>query len=355
MDQRKLSKFQISIHESIVHAMKKIDDNASGIVFVVDDEEKLVGSVTDGDIRRWLIKTGNLNCDITQAMNCNTITIFQNEIDKASKILINKKIRAIPVLSLDKKILDIVLIDDEFVQKDKITHNALVDVDVVIMAGGQGTRLYPYTKILPKPLIPVGDVPIMERIIESFKEFGVHNYYVSVNYHKAMIKSYFSEIDTDYTLNYIEEDKPLGTAGSLKLLGDAVKKPMIVTNCDILLRADYEDIYKYHIKSQNVLTIVSSMKNITVPYGVIHSSVDGKIDSLEEKPQLSYFINTGVYILNPEALDMIPDNTFLHMPELADLLMQAGKRVGMYPISEDSFLDMGEFSEMSRMENHLKQ
>ena len=354
MEQIKVKDFIICASESVVYAMKKIDDNASGIVFVVDDEDKLIGSATDGDIRRWLIKTGNLDSEISQVMNCNTITIFENEIDKASEIIKIKKIRAIPVLTLDRKVKDVVLLDDSYIEKEKNVLNVLPDVDVVIMAGGQGTRLYPYTKILPKPLIPVGDVPIIERIIESFKKFGIRNFYVSVNYHKAMIKSYFSEIEKDYTLNYIEENMPLGTAGSLKLLGNVVNKPVFVTNCDILLLADYEDIYKYHINSQNALTIVSSMKNITVPYGVIHSSEDGKIDLLEEKPQLSYFINTGVYILNPEYIDMIPDNTFFHMPDLAALLIQAGKRVGMYPISEDSFLDMGELSEMRRMENHLK-
>ena len=129
--------------------------------------------------------------------------------------------------------------------------------------------------------------------------------------------------------------------------------PFIVTNCDILIHADYGDIYQYHKESGNELTIVSALKNITVPYGVIHSSQNGLVDSMEEKPKLSYFVNTGMYILNPELINMIPSNTFFHMTDLADLLLKENRKVGMYPISEDSFLDMGEFEEMHRMEEKL--
>ena len=227
------------------------------------------------------------------------------------------------------------------------------EVPVVVMAGGKGTRLYPYTKILPKPLIPIGDIPIMERIIDKFVEYGVADFYATVNYKKSMIKSYFADLAKEYSIQYVEEDKPLGTAGSLRLIDTEFECPIIVTNCDILIHADYADIYKYHKESGNAITIVSALKNIVVPYGVIHSKENGTVISMEEKPKLSYFVNTGMYVLNPDLLQKIPEDTFFHMTDLTDLLIQEGKQVGMYPISEDSFLDMGEFEEMRRMEKKL--
>ena len=168
-----------------------------------------------------------------------------------------------------------------------------------------------------------------------------------------MIKSYFSESAADYQLNYVEEDKPLGTAGSLRLMEETPKGPFIVTNCDILIHADYADIYRHHIETGNELTIVTALKNIVVPYGVIHSSGNGRINSMEEKPKLSYFVNTGMYILNGSLIQEIPEGAFFHMTDLADKLLQEGRSVGMYPISEESFLDMGEFEEMRRMEEKL--
>ena len=193
----------------------------------------------------------------------------------------------------------------------------------------------------------------MERIIKKFCEFGTQKFYATVNYRKNMIRSYFSEQSGEYELQYVEEDKPLGTAGSLQLITDSFEKPFIVTNCDILIHADYEDIYRYHKKSGNELTIVTALKNIVVPYGVIHSSGNGIVESMEEKPKLSYFVNTGMYILNPELKNEIPEDTFYHMTDLTDKLLAEHRRVGMYPISEDSFLDMGEFEEMRRMEEKL--
>ena len=193
----------------------------------------------------------------------------------------------------------------------------------------------------------------MERIIDRFCDYGAENFYATVNYRKNMIRSYFADNVAEYRINYVEEDKPLGTAGSLSLIEDEFDKPFIVTNCDILIHADYADIYRYHRESGNELTIVSALKNIVVPYGVIHSSENGAIQSMEEKPKLSYFVNTGMYILNPNLLKDIPKDTFFHMTHLADHLMKAGRKVGMYPVSEDSFLDMGELEEMRRMEAKL--
>lgn len=352
MKTEQLIPFLIFPESTVVEALQKIDANAKGILFVADKNRKLLGVITDGDIRRWLIKTGELQGTVDHIMNKDPKVIYRKEISSAVEFMIKHAITALPVVNSKGIISDII-----FREATEIKHiepsRGLAEVPVVIMAGGKGTRLYPYTKILPKPLIPIGDIPIMERIIDKFCDFGVKNFYATVNYRKSMIKSYFSETLMDCEIHYVEEDKPLGTAGSLGLIEDGFEQPFIVTNCDILIHADYEDIYRYHKESGNELTIVTALKNIVVPYGVIHSSENGAIRSMEEKPKLSYFVNTGMYILNPTLLEEIPKDTFFHMTDLADKLLAEGRKVGMYPISEDSFLDMGEFEEMHRMEEKL--
>lgn len=352
MKHEQIQDFLIVQTAVIVEAMQKIDRNAKGILFVLDEKEKLSGVITDGDIRRWLLKTGDLQGVIQEVMNKSPKVIYKKDLPMVKEVMMKYKVNTLPVLNSKGNVLDIVFQEEEM-QEIREKSNVLKEVPVVVMAGGKGTRLYPYTKILPKPLIPIGDIPIMERIVDKFHSFGVEHFFATVNYRKSMIKSYFSEVHKNYELTYVEEDKPLGTAGSLQLIAGKFSVPFIVTNCDILIHADYEDIYKYHIESGNELTIVTALKNIVVPYGVIHSSENGAVISMEEKPQLSYFVNTGMYILNPNLLDEIPKDTFFHMTHLSEKLLQEGRKVGMYPISEESFLDMGEFEEMHRMEEKL--
>lgn len=347
-----LQKFVAKRTVTIAKAMTKIDENAHGMLFVVDDNNVLLGSLTDGDIRRWLIKTGDMYAPIENAMNQAPKKMMSGEQRQAAAFMKEHHIKAVPIVDLQNRILDIVF-EAKALQWEGMQHDLLHDVPVVVMAGGKGTRLYPYTKILPKPLIPIGDIPILERIINRFCDYGAKEFYMTVNYKKNMIKSYFAELNTDYTIEYVEEEKPLGTAGSIKLIEKGFETPIFVTNCDSLIQADYTDMYQYHKTSGNAMTIVSALKNVTVPYGVLNFKEDGVITSMEEKPNLSYFINTGMYIMNPEVIDKIPDDTFFHMTHLVEALMNEGYQVGMYPVSEDSFLDMGEFEEMRRMEAKL--
>ena len=348
-----IAKFISNQNITIVEAMEKIDNNAKGILFIEDEARCLVGCITDGDIRRWLIRTGNLQATVKMAMKESPKYLLQADKAKAQEIMQQYGITAVPVLNDDRSIADIILRNDLAEKEQKPKKKELKGTPVVIMAGGKGTRLYPYTKILPKPLIPIGDTPIIERIINCFTDYGIEQYYMTVNYKKGMIKSYFSDLKPDYKINYVEETIPLGTGGSLKLIEEKFDSPIFVTNCDALILADYSEIYDYHVKAYNVITIVSALKNITIPYGVLKSEENGKVVGMEEKPRLSYFINTGMYVINPEIIEKIPDNTMFHMTHLVEKVMQEGGRVGMYPISEDSFLDMGEFDEMRRMEEKL--
>ena len=336
----------------LVEAMKIIDQNTKGIIFVVNEERSLIGVLTDGDIRRWIIKTGKLDVQIRQIMNANPKFVYEESVSTAEQLFEKNKITILPVLNNMGKVEDI-LFKHRIDSRESKQKQGMEGIPVVVMAGGKGTRLYPYTKILPKPLIPIGDIPIIERIFQQFAGYGTMDFWVTVNYKKNMIMSYFAEVNRNYELHYVEEITPLGTGGSMQLIEEQFDRPIIVTNCDILIEADYEDIYKHHLSSGNKMTIVTALKNIIVPYGVVHPQENGAIDSMEEKPKLSYFVNTGFYIINQEIIQKIPKNQFFHMTDLADLLLKNGDKVGMYPISEDSFLDMGEFEEMHRMEEKL--
>ncbi len=334
----------------IVDAMKMIDKNSKGILYITR-EGKLAGSLTDGDIRRYIIKGGDISSPARLAMNSNTKFVTDEDRSKAISLMNKFTIYSVPVVDNDKRIIGIIF--SEIHQSLGFRSDALKNTSVIIMAGGKGTRLYPYTKILPKPLIPIGDVPILERIINRFAGFGAQDFILTLNYKKEIIKSYFNEFPHDYNITYVEEETPLGTAGSIRLIKKQFDSPVIITNCDILINADYEKILKNHIGSGNVMTIVSSLKSITIPYGVLHSSGGGSIYSIEEKPKQSFLINTGMYVLDPKFIGIIPENVPYDMPSLAQQLISMGSKVGMYPISENSFLDMGEFEEMKKMEERI--
>lgn len=337
---------------SIVEAMRRIDAIAGMTLIIVNEQEQLVGCVSDGDIRRSLISDGEMDKTIDRIMNTSPKYVCEiGELSDAWKKY--PTLTLIPVVDKYRCVKAIGIWTGIDGYKRKQT-GQLLNVPVVIMAGGKGTRLYPYTKILPKPLIPIGDIPILERIIEKYTEYGICNFYLTINYKKGMIKSYFDELNPPYKLNYVEESVPLGTAGSLRLIDDHFKQPIFVANCDILIDADYQDIYRHHIESKSVITIVSALKDFSIPYGVLYSEEGGTVSAMEEKPRMSYFVNTGMYVINPDIIKLIPEGKVFHMPMLVETLMEKGEKVTIYPVSEESFLDMGEFEEMKRMERKLE-
>jgi dTDP-glucose pyrophosphorylase len=339
----------------IIDAMKKIDLNSAGLLYVVEDGDFLKGCITDGDIRRWIIKTGSIDGVVSDAMNTQPRYVRGDDAASANRLMEREKIYSVAVLNDSDRIIDILFYGPALHSDIEKRVDALSGIPVIVMAGGKGSRLYPFTKILPKPLIPIGDIPILERIFMNYYRFGVRYFYLTVNYRKEMIKSYFSDLNTPYEIEYIEESEPLGTAGSISLVNKKFDKPVIVTNCDILINCNYDEIDNYHQNSQNKMTIVSSLKNFKLPYGVLKSGENGLINSMEEKPELSYFINTGMYVVEPDCLDLIPPNTVFHMTQLAEKLLENGEKVGMFPISEGSFLDMGQFDEMKKMEERIEE
>lgn len=353
MNKNEINRFKGKISLTIVEAMKLMDENGMGILFIVDDMDKLKGTLTDGDIRRWLINTGELNIEIRELVH--RTPRYLKEIDKTDRVsyMVQNHIQALPIIDDGGRIVDIAFNSYNTLNEKQIDKKLLKKIPVIVMAGGKGTRLYPYTKILPKPLIPIGDIPILERILQQFSKMGAEEFYLTVNYRKEMIKSYFSEMKEQYKIKYVNEEHPLGTGGSLRLIDTHFTSSIIVTNCDVLIEADYGEIVRFHKESGNAMTIVSSLKNTVIPYGVIRMQEHGIIESMEEKPVLSHFINTGMYVMEPEYISLIPKGIPYHMTQLAQQMIDKELKVGVYPISENSFLDMGEFEEMKKMEERL--
>lgn len=338
--------FVVSEQTTIKEAMELMDKNARKIVYITKNNQ-LIGALSDGDIRRFILKDQSIQSPVTMGMNSNPVFILKSEVSKGIEKMEEKKVDSIPVLNNDQSIRNIMFKSKELIQGKKI------NPPVVIMAGGKGTRLYPYTKILPKPLIPIGDTPIMERIIDKFHEFGCLNFVVSVNYKKNMIKSYFSEEERDYQLTFVEEDKPLGTGGSLSLMRDYLNETFFVSNCDILVDTDYTDVMDFHQKNKNDITFVASLKNTQIPYGVLKLDSEGLLESTVEKPEYSHLINTGMYLMEPKVLDFVPDNEFADLPDVIMKAKDAGFKVGVFPVSENSWLDMGQIKEMENMIDSL--
>ena len=207
---------------------------------------------------------------------------------------------------------------------------------------------------MPKPLIPVGEMPILEHIIHRFRGFGCTDFRLVVNYKKGMIKSYFNELEKDYTVQYVEEEQPLGTGGGLCLLKGQIDSTFFLSNCDILIDADFGDIYNHHKAQGNVITMVCAFKHFTVPYGVIELGEGGEIQAMREKPEMNFLTNTGVYVVEPEVIRDLEDGKKQGFTDIIDKYRAMGRRVGVYPISESSWMDMGQIEELDAMRRRLE-
>ncbi|MDD4781081.1 MAG: sugar phosphate nucleotidyltransferase [Tissierellia bacterium] len=340
--------FLIEEECTMLEAMVLLDKIAKKVLFVAR-EGKLVAAITDGDIRRWILKKGNLEARVKDIANYNPKYLKEREKASAKEYMKKYSIEALPILNDKNEIISVVFINngDIGVKKD-------LNIPVVIMAGGFGTRLYPYTKILPKPLIPIGEIPIAEHIINRFNKCGCREFFLIVNHKKNMIKAYFNEIEKDYQITYVDEEKPLGTGGGLSLLKGIIDSTFILSNCDILIEEDYEKIYKFHKKENNVITMVCSLKKIRIPYGVIEIGQHGEIEKMKEKPEISFFTNTGMYIVEPEVVKGLEDNQAIGFPDIIEKLKQAGAKIGVYPIGENNWLDMGQLDAMEDMRRRLE-
>lgn len=341
---KKISQILISPEDTIKTAFKKMDEAGSKTVFVVGKDNLLVGALSDGDIRRWILKGGHISAKAGSVMVCAPKYLVEGYAPETAKqMVVAERFECVPVVDTQKRIKGAVWWYDFF--KEKSHSAAKLKLPVVIMAGGKGARLAPITNILPKPLMPIGDKPISQHIMERFAAYGCRQFYMSVNFKAKLIKAYFSDVSADYELDFIEEPKPLGTAGSLYLLKWKLKESFFLTNCDVLVDADYSDIVKFHRERGNKITIVGSMKHFTIPYGTCEIKNGGDLLAVREKPEYDFLVNTGMYIIEPKVLKLIPDQAFMHMTELIGKCLKLGVKTGVYPISEKSWVDMGQWEQ----------
>ncbi len=336
---------------TVLQTMQRMDVVAKKILFVVKNK-KLLATVTDGDIRRWILSNGKLDAPIGCAANYHPKYIMENEEKKASAYMDKYGIEVLPVVNKEHEIMKIIFEKESAVANYT---NELSDIPVVIMAGGLGTRLYPYTKILPKPLIPVGDVPIIEHIMNEFNRYGCQEFYLIVNHKKNMIKAYLNERNLPYKITYVDEDKPLGTGGGLGLLKGQIKSTFILSNCDIIVKENIAKICKLHKEKEQIITMVCSAQNFTIPYGVIELGQDGELKEMREKPSLSFLTNTGCYIVEAQVIDEVENEKAVDFPDIIEKYKSTGEKVGIYPISENLWMDMGQIDELTKMELTLKE
>lgn len=330
---------------SILNALKQMDETKHKLL-IVTQGNRFLRLLSIGDIQRAIIKGVDLNNPVTGILRDSTTVANVNDDMKAVKAsMLERKNEFMPVLDDDQRIVNVIFWEDLFEKNDRISQSNL-NLPVVIMAGGQGTRLRPLTNVLPKPLIPIGEQTMMEDIMDRFVECGCKDFYVSVNYMADFIRHYFDNFSKHkYNIEYFQENKPLGTAGSLHLLKGKINDTFFVSNCDSILNEDYGEILKYHRENMNEITVVSVMKSVYIPYGTLETGEDGLLKTIQEKPELTFKINTGMYILEPHLLKEIPSDRVYHITYLIDKLVKEGRRVGVFPVNEGSWTDVGNWDE----------
>lgn len=336
------------VSTSIIEALKLMDTKKVKLLLVFDGD-KFLSILTIGDIQRAIIKGVDLTNPILIILDTNKQFVAPNEsYEDIRKKMLNLRAECMPVVDENGNLIDVYFWNDIFKYSEP-QHREKIDFPVVIMAGGKGTRLKPITNVIPKPLIPVSDKTILEEIMDQFEGIGCHKFYMSVNYKSDMIRFYLEQLEHNYDIDFFEETKPLGTIGSVSLLKDKIISPFFVSNCDIVIDQDYRDVYDYHSSNHNDLTIVTAVKSLRIPYGVIETGEDGLMTGLKEKPEQTYMINTGVYLLNPELIEEIPEGEFFHITHLMEKVKARGGRVGCFPVSEGAWRDMGEWPEYLKM------
>jgi len=339
MKTRKVKDLLVEPAESIESAMSILDETGQGIVLVTNEEKELLGTVTDGDIRRGLLSGKNLGDEISSVMNEDPIVANKNMSEEAIVELMRANtVQQIPLLDERKRVDGIVLLRD-LVEEE--THR--LKNPAVVLAGGLGTRLRPMTHETPKPLLEVGDKPILEIIVERLVSSGFENIYLSICYEAEQIKEYFGDGQNHgVNISYIEEDDLTGTAGPLRLLAGEVERPFLVMNGDLLTKVDFNSLLNFHKESGYELTIGSTKYEFEIPYGVIRFKDEiGEIRGITEKPTEDFFVNGGIYALEPEVINHIPEGQEYDMTDLIGKLLDKDKKVGSFPIHE-YWLDIGE-------------
>lgn len=325
----------------ILMAIKIIDASSLQIALVVDEGGRLLGTVTDGDVRRGILKGLSLESPINKVMNPKPIIARPEENrDSILEIMKLKQIRQIPVVNESGCVVDLEILE-EMLQPRKL------DNWVVLMAGGLGSRLKPLTDECPKPLLKVGSKPILENILSNFTENGFYKFYISVNYKADMIKEYFNDGSSwGIEIRYLEEEKRMGTAGALGLLPEKPSESILVMNGDLLTKVSFQNLLDFHLEHKALATMCVREYDLQVPYGVVRIDKQ-RLVGIDEKPVYHYFVNAGIYVLEPCVLDFVPQNMSFDMPCLFNKLIEFSNETCVFPIRE-YWLDIGRVDDLQK-------
>ncbi|MER2007814.1 MAG: nucleotidyltransferase family protein [Psychrobacillus sp.] len=344
---KKWKEIVVKPETSLVETMRKIDLSTLQFAIVVDNEQRMLGTVTDGDIRRSILRGEGLEVEIQYVMNSNPFFEYLGKKHQEYlKIMKHKQIKQLPIVDDYNKIVNVIFASEQTIYNHS-------DNLVILMAGGLGTRLRPLTDSTPKPMLNVGNKPILETIIDGFKQYGFINFLLSVNYKKEIIRDYFQDGSAfDVSISYVEEEKKMGTAGALSLLQDKPSGPVFVMNGDLLTQVNFEQLLQFHQETNAIATMCVREYEYQIPYGVIE--IEGQqLISIKEKPVHRSFVNAGIYVLSPEAIELIPKDKFYDMPDLFKLLMDKGEKVSAFPILE-YWLDIGQLDDFKKADNEYK-
>jgi dTDP-glucose pyrophosphorylase len=338
----------IESNQTLLAALKKMDEIDKKLLIVVENKI-FIGLLSAGDIQRAIIKNFPLESPLSKILRSNIkVGTLNDSKDTIKAMMLKYRMEFCPLINEKNEITEIFFWEDVFTEQN-IVPKGKFNLPVVIMAGGLGTRLKPLTNVLPKPLIPIGEKTMLEEIFDRFSKYGSNNFYISVNYKSELIEFYLKNLNLPYSIEYFKEKEPMGTAGSLFLLKESVKETFFVNNCDILIDQDYSEILEYHYENKNEITLVAALKNITIPYGTLETGDNGSLIELKEKPDLTFKINSGMYILEPHILNEIPEKKVFHITQLIDQVKKRNGKVGVYPVSEKSWKDIGDWKEYLKL------
>ena len=356
MDTEAIKSISIAPTTTIREAMKKLNDTARKILLVVDEHERLLGTVADGDVRRGILASHGFT-DPVEAIMARTYTALDYRdpmvTSRAKELMLTHDIAHIPLVDQQQRVRDVIRLADILSDPAVTNVRQRQGNTVVIMAGGRGTRLDVFTKVFPKPLIPIGDKPAIECIMERFSAHGFRTFLYTLNYKKEYVKLFLKEkqFPPDYTIDWVEEKDFLGTAGSLSLLHQQLHETFFVVNCDTLLNVDYTEMLAWHKTQGAALTVVGCHNEVHIPFGVV-SLANGRLERIHEKPSHDVIINTGTYIMEPSVLAYLTAGEAMDMNALVNKVAER-EAVSVYPVYGQDWLDLGQWDGYQRSTQHL--
>ena len=337
---KKINQIFINENASLYNAILQLNKTGTRCLFVVGNSKKFKGTLTDGDIRRFILKNKNFSIKVSKIYNKKPFFVYENKIKnnlKLESFLKKNKSLIIPIVNKKKiPISYLPLLENEVSKK--------LDNLVLIMAGGQGSRLKPYTNILPKPLIPINNKPMILNILDKFKKSNFYNFLITIRKNDKILESYLNQFQNKYKVDFLKESKQLGSGGCLKKI-KTQKKPFFMINCDSFVSINPKRILNSHIETKSILTMVVCLKSYQIPYGECEVNKKGFLKNINEKPSKKLMTNVGMYLFQPEIKKYLPRGKIFGMDSLIKKLLKLNKKICIFPIKEDDWKDTGNWND----------